>query len=642
MGEQKVHVVQDEQMMQMFVKSLLDDVQALEIMLEDDWFEKGITRIGAEQEMVMVDSNTFKPALIAEEILEELAHHDWMGSELGKFNLEINLTPRELKGSCFSDLMHETITRLSIIQDALDKRHASIVLTGILPTFRKFDLDLHNLTPKPRYKALMQVLKEQMANGESHVRLEGIDELMLKHNSPLIEACNTSFQVHLQVAPNDFVHLYNIAQTLAGPVMAIAANSPIVFGKRLWHESRIAMFQQALDTRSSQQHMRERSPRVHFGKSWMNDSILDIYREDIARYRVLLASEIEEESLELIKNGKVPKLKSLQVHNSTVYRWNRPCYGISENGKPHLRIENRVFASGPTVMDEVANAAFWLGCMLAMGQNIDDVRRHLSFEDIRDNFEKAAKFGIDTKFNWLDDRKIPATDLILKELLPLAHQGLQSYQVDQKDIDHYLGIIEKRAATHLNGARWSLRAYTKLLKETSKDEALSTLTSSMIENTRIGIPGHEWPLPELRDLKHYQPAKLVVSEFMTTDLFTVRKDDIIQFVAQMMDWRKIRYMPVEDENGHLVGLITSRLLLRYYSEHCNRLNRHVRTVEDIMIANPITINPDATLLEAMEIMKDKKIGCLPVVVNEYELIGIITEMDFLRISTRLIERLSQR
>ena len=144
--------------------------------------------------------------------------------------------------------------------------------------------------------------------------------------------------------------------------MAIAANSPIVFGKRLWHESRIAMFQQALDVRTTHDHMRERSPRVSFGTGWLEKSLLEIYREDIARFRVLLGNDIKEDSLELINQGKTPKLRALQVHNSTVYRWNRPCYGISDNGKPHLRIENRVLPSGPTIIDSVANAAFWLGC----------------------------------------------------------------------------------------------------------------------------------------------------------------------------------------------------------------------------------------------------------------------------------------
>jgi hypothetical protein len=192
--------------------------------------------------------------------------------------------------------------------------------------------------------------------------------------------------------------MYNISQALAGPLIAISANSPIVFGRRLWHESRIALFQQSLDTRTTHDHMRERSPRVNFGNDWLKDSILEIYREDIARFRVLLSGDVEEDAIDLIHKGKVPKLRALQVHNSTVYRWNRPCYGISSNGKPHLRIENRVIPSGPTSIDEVANTALWIGAMMGMGDKYDDITQHISFEDVRDNFGKAAKFGIDSKF----------------------------------------------------------------------------------------------------------------------------------------------------------------------------------------------------------------------------------------------------
>src|SRR5690606_12486210 len=195
-------------------------------------------------------------------------------------------------------------------------------------------------------------------------------------------------------------------------VMAIAANSPIVFGRRLWHESRIAMFQQALDTRTSHDHMRERSPRVNFGRHWLDHSILDIYREDIVRFRVLLAADVQENAMSKILSVQVPSLRSLQIHYSTVYRWNRSCYGISDNGKPHLRIENRVLPSGPTVLDEMANAALWLGCMVQMYDDVGDLRNKMSFEDVSDNFSKAAKFGIDTKFTWMFDRKIPAVELI--------------------------------------------------------------------------------------------------------------------------------------------------------------------------------------------------------------------------------------
>lgn len=640
MGEQRVSIVKDEASMQHFVRNLLRDVQALEYMLENDWFESDIVRIGAEQEMCIVHNKTYKPATIAMEALELMKEYDWVETELAKFNLETDLLPRVFEKDCLSELEKENSSKLEIIRANLKSLNADLILTGILPTLRKYDLEMQNLTPKKRYYALMEAINQQLIGNAYELRLSGIDELLVKHDSPLLEACNTSFQVHLQVAPADFVCLYNISQALAAPVMAIAANSPIVFGKRLWHESRIALFQQSLDIRTTHDHMRERSPRVSFGNGWLDHSIMEIYKEDIARFRVLLSADVEEDALAMIADGKVPKLRALQVHNSTVYRWNRPCYGISESGKPHLRIENRVLPSGPSVLDEVANAAFWLGAMIGMHEHCKDIRKQLSWEDVRDNFAKAAKFGIDTTFNWFNDKKVAPCDLILQELLPIARKGLESRQVNTADIDRYLGVIEERAKKHMNGARWQLRAFSKLIKEVSRDEAVSVLTASIVENQTKNKPVHTWKLPDANDLADYRPTKLLVDEFMMTDLFTVQQDDLVELVAQLMDWRKIRYMPVEDSKGRLCGLITSRLLLRYYTHRHKADNQVVTCVKDIMINKPITIGPKATIMQAMQLMRENKIGCLPVV-QDKELIGFITEMDFLRISGRLIERLEK-
>jgi len=628
MGEQKVSLVDNQKQMQKFVKSLLNDVSALEYMLDNDWFESDIVRIGAEQEMVMVDNDTYKPALVAMEALDKMQDFPWVETELAKFNLETNLDPREFEKDCFSQLEEENSYKLNKIQEVLDGMNTSIVLTGILPTLRKYHLEMENLTPKKRYFALMESLNKQLIGQSYELNIVGIDELLVKHSSPLLEASNTSFQVHLQIAPKDFVHMYNIAQALAGPMMAISANSSVVFGKRLWHETRIALFQQSLDTRTSHDHMRERSPRVIFGRDW-------IYKEDIARFRVLLSSDVEEDSLSMIKSGIVPKLRALLVHNSTVYRWNRPCYGISPNGKPHLRIENRILPAGPTVIDEVANSCFWLGCMVGMSMEVDDIRKLMSFADARDNFGKAAKFGIDSKFTWFNDEKISAESLIL-QLLPIARKGLEYRNVDKADIDKYLNVIEQRAIKNMTGARWQLRAFTKLHENTNTDEALSVLTATMIQNQQSNKPVHEWDLPTMEDLKMYRPSHLKVSEFMLTDLYTVQKDDIVELVAELMDWNTIRYTPVEDTKGKLIGLVTARLLLRHFMKSKGS-NRKPTLVSDIMISNPVTVTQDTNIREAMKLMRDNKIGCLPVV-NGDELVGLISEMEFLRITARLLDR----
>jgi CBS domain-containing protein len=638
MGFQKVNTLENKQEMQHFVRSLLDDVQAFEYMLANDWFESDIVRIGAEQEMCLVDNKTLKPACINMEVLERLGDDKpWCVTELAKFNLETNLSPREFTGDCLSQLEAENLQYLKAIQKVLDEFDASIILCGILPTLRKHDLEMHNLTPKDRYFALMAAIQKHLLGTSFELRVEGVDELLVKHDSPLLEACNTSFQVHLQVKPDEFVKMYNIAQTLAAPVIAIAANSPLVFGRRLWHETRIALFQQSLDTRTTHDHMRERLPRVNFGSGWLTGDITEIYKEDISRFRVLLAGAIEEDSLAMIKDGKTPKLRALQIHNSTVYRWNRPCYGISPNGKPHLRIENRVMPAGPTPVDETANAAFWLGCMIGMADQYQDVTKHIDFVDTRDNFLKSAKFGIDTTFTWMSDKKVPVTELILKELLPIAREGLKKQKVKSADISKYMDIIESRAREHKTGARWALRTFTALKKEVTNDEAVTAVTAAIIKNQKENKPVHTWKEASIGDLENWHPSSIKVEEFMSTDLFTVQKDDLIELVAEIMDWRRIRYMPVENSKGELIGLISSRMLLRHFARQHKAPEQVEVAVKDIMIEKPVTVTPSTTIMEAMQKMRTHRIGCLPVVKGK-ELVGIITEMDFLRITSRLLER----
>jgi CBS domain-containing protein/gamma-glutamylcysteine synthetase len=637
MGVQKVTTVESRQELMDFSKGLLNDLRAFEYMLEHDMFEKNPIRIGAEQEMVLVDNKTMKPALINMQVLDLLGDAPWCVTELAKFNLEVNLNPRLFTGSCFADMEAENLGYLKKIQDVLNGFDASIVLCGILPTLRKHDLDLINLTPKERYFALMNAIQKHLIGSSFELRVEGVDELLVKHDSPLLEACNTSFQVHLQVTSANFVQMYNIAQALAGPTIAVGANSPLVFGRRLWHESRIALFQQSLDTRTTSDHMRQRSPRVSFGDAWLTQNISNIYKTDISRFRILLAQKPEFDSLAQLHEGIIPKLQSLQIHNSTVYRWNRPCYGISDTGLPHLRIENRVLPAGPTVADEMANAAFWLGCMQGISDEVPDVTKIMGFADARDNFLKASKFGIDTTFTWFNDKKYSATELFQKELIPLAKRGLKSRKVDQKDIDRFIGIIDERMARHTTGARWALRSYTKLTEEVTNDEALSIITRMSIKNQKENLPVHNWAEPDATDLDNWRPALMKVEEFMDTDLFTVQKDDLLDLVFKMMDWNRIRYIPVENSKGELAGLVTNRLLLRYYADLPFSKDQVEKTVEDIMIKKPITVTPDMSVVQAIKIMEENKIGCLPVVKGK-ELIGVITEKDFMRITARLLQR----
>jgi len=438
------------------------------------------------------------------------------------------------------------------------------------------------------------------------------------------------------------VQKYNIAQAIAAPILAISTNSPMLFGKRLWSETRIALFQQSVDTRITGEHLRYTSPRVTFGTGWVKDSILDLYKEDIIRFKPLLVTDIEEDVLECIEKGITPKLKALSIHNSTVYRWNRPCYGISPNGKPHMRIENRILPAGPTVTDEVANSAFWIGLMNGFGDVYPDVTKLLDFDDAKSNFLIAARAGLGNRFQWLNNSTVNDTELIEKELIPIAKEGLKKANVNAEDIDKYLGVIEERNKSCQTGSRWMLNSYSKLIKETSKEEATTALVAGISRNQMSGEPVHRWPLASINDIADWEPSSLLVEEFMTTDIFTVNKDDIPEFSADMMSWKSVRYMPIENKEGELIGLITMKDLLKYFVNlHKDPTQSDDSLMEDLMIKNPLTISPEATIVEAMEMMQKTDTGCLPVVTNK-KLVGIITEGNFIKISASLLKRFAAR
>ncbi|TRX51418.1 CBS domain-containing protein [Fulvivirga sp. M361] len=636
MGDLNVRHVSSHAQLNDFTKHLLKDVEALDFMINNGWFENGNIHLGAEQEICLIDKH-FKPAPLAMDVLDHLP--DNFTTELAKFNVEANIEPFPFSGDCFSKLENRINELLGQLRQVAHEKGIDFVITGILPTIRKFDLELDNITPLERYYALIKAIEN--LRGKIHeLRIKGMDELNVKHDSAMLEACNTSFQVHLQVSPDEFVQKYNIAQLITAPVLAVASNSPMLFGKRLWSETRIALFQQSLDTRITSEHLRDRSPRVTFGNSWLKNSILDLYKEDIVRFRVMLMSDPEQDVFELIEQGITPKLRALTIHNSTVYRWNRPCYGISPSGKPHLRIENRVLPAGPTVLDEVANAAFWLGLMSGFGDHYPNVPSLIDFDYAKSNYISTAFSGLHSELKWFNGKKIGVCELIRKELLPIAREGLEKRKVEKKDIDKYLSIIEERIDAEQNGTLWVLKSHAKLNKQMGKEEMSVLLTSSMLKNQKSGLPVHKWQLADINDLYEYHPHGILVEEFMTTDLFTVYKDDLPELVSDVMDWQRIRFTPVEDEKGQLVGLLSSRILMRFFSQQYKLDRREDKTVKDLMIKNPITISPESTIFEAMSIMEGNKIGCLPVVKND-KLIGIITEGNFLGITASLLKVLNK-
>jgi len=416
MGDKAVSTNDDQAHFRAFTRAVLTDLQALEKMLDEGMMEENELRIGGEQEMFLVDS-AMHPAPIALEVMEA-AKEKRLTTEIGRFNLEANLTPLSFTGRCFSDMEAELNELIGVVRNAAAKASGDVVLCGILPTIQHSDLVEANLTPSPRYTELNRVLTA-LHGDDRMVHIKGLDEISLHLRDTFIEFCNTSFQVHLQPPIKDFVRTYNWALAVTAPVLAASVNSPILLGHRLWHETRLALFQHAVDERSPMHHERNKPARVTFGRDWVRTSMIDLFHEDVARFRFILTRETEEDSLEALSAGGIPELAAWRMHNGTVWRWNRACYGVL-NGKPSLRIEARFLPAGPTIVDELANAALFLGLLIALPIEFGDVCDKLAFDDAKTNFFSAARNGLRSQMAWIDGRTHSTRKLLLKELIPRA------------------------------------------------------------------------------------------------------------------------------------------------------------------------------------------------------------------------------
>src|SRR6266545_4386778 len=387
MGVHYVEQELDERKLQEFTQALLADLRALAFMLEHGCIESGMHRIGAEQEMFIVDRN-LRPAPLALEILER-AGDNRLTTEMARFNL----MHEELK---------EVLTKAGLAATELG---ADILLAGILPTLKVSDLTLANLTPMPRYHELNRSVT-QLRGGPFSIQIKGLDELQLTHDNMMMEACNTSFQVHFQVNPSEFVVTYNTAQAITAPMLAAAVNSPLLFGRRLWQETRLALFQHSADARSRTQLARSQPTRVGFGEKWLRHSVVELLHDQIARFRPIMITRADGDPMQLLARGEIPLLSALCMHNGTVWPWNRACYGVS-NGVAHLRIENRALPAGPTIIDEVANAAFFVGLMLSLPVEYGDISKRMTFDDAKENFFTAARHGLNAQFTWIDGKSYP-------------------------------------------------------------------------------------------------------------------------------------------------------------------------------------------------------------------------------------------
>ncbi|MEH3034848.1 MAG: glutamate-cysteine ligase family protein, partial [Aeromicrobium erythreum] len=418
-------------------------------MLGDEDFSVEVPHVGVEIEFNLVD-DAGDPAMKNAEALEAIADDDFQ-TELGQFNVEINVPPHPAAGSGLAD-MEETLRRdLNHAQEKASDVGAHLLMIGILPTLQEGHFGRDTISPNPRY----HLLSEQIlaARGEDiEIVVDGVDRLRTTADTIIPEAACTSTQLHLQVQPDDFAPMWNAAQAIAGVQVAIGANSPFLMGRQLWHETRIPLFEQATDTRSEELKTQGVRPRVFFGERWIT-SVFDLFEENVRYFPALLPVVEDEDPVEELAAGRVPSLAELRLHNGTVYRWNRPIYDVAD-GRPHLRIENRLLPAGPTVVDTFANAALFYGLVTVLGTSERPLWSQLSFRAAEENFHSAARGGIETEIYWPGVGSVPARELVLRHLLPLAHEGLGQMGVDGDVAGRLLDVVEQRCIAGQNGSTW--------------------------------------------------------------------------------------------------------------------------------------------------------------------------------------------
>ncbi len=459
-------------------------------MLRESRFESERPMTGLEIEFNLVD-DTGDPAMKNAEALEAIADPAFQ-TELGQFNIEINVPPRRLGEEGLSGFESDIRKSLNDGEERASEVGAHMIMVGILPTVRTGDMVADTISANPRYK----LLNDQMmaARGEDiQIAVDGIERLTATADTIMPEAACTSTQLHLQMSPADFPACWNAAQALSGVQLAIGANSPFLFGKELWRETRIALFEQATDTRSEELKAQGVRPRVWFGERWIN-SIFDLFEENVRYFPALLPIVEDEDPVEVLDRGDTPHLAELRLHNGTIYRWNRPVYDVVRD-EPHVRVENRVLPAGPTVVDTLANAAFYFGVLRTLVRQQRPLWSQMSFSAAEENFHSGARNGIDAQLYWPGLGTVPASELVLRRLLPMAAEGLDTWGVGADDRDRMLQIIEQRCKTGRNGATWQAETFHRLYDNSglSRHDAMRELVNRYRVHMHSNEPVHAWP-----------------------------------------------------------------------------------------------------------------------------------------------------
>ena len=491
MGEDiaaKVFSREDRQRYRQKVRACLD---VFARMLSESRFEPERRSMGMEIELNLTDA-AGDPAMLNAAVLEAIADNDFT-TELAQFNVEINIPPRLLDGAVFTELEQQVRDSLNNAEDKSRGAGAHMMLVGILPTISDQHLNGEALSANPRYR----LLNEQIfaARGEDlQISISGPERLSTFADTIAPEAACTSVQLHQMVDPEKFATHWNAAQAIAGVQLAVGANSPFFFARELWRETRIALFEQATDTRPEELKAQGVRPRVWFGERWIT-SIFDLFEENVTYFPALLPVCEPEDPAEVLDAGGVPSLAELKLHNGTVYRWNRPIYDVSR-GKPHLRVENRVLPAGPTVVDTLANTAFYYGLIRMLADEDRPIWSRMSFSAAEENFHRGARDGIEASVFWPGLGEVPASELVLRRLLPLAHEGLTRWGIDSDDRDRLLGIVEQRCTKQRNGATWQAETFHRLYDDKGLDraDALREMTVRYRDLMHANEPVHDWPV----------------------------------------------------------------------------------------------------------------------------------------------------
>ena len=473
----------------LFSERLACSLDVLGELLERPGFGEGPMSLGAELEVSLVDDRG-RPRLRNVEVLEA-SGDPRLTTELDRFNLEANMRHGPLAGPSFSRLIDECIECLEEIERAAADAGARVAMVGILPTLRSEDLAPDSMTESLRYEALSRSLR-QLREEPFLLDIHGEDDLRLAVEDVTYEGAATSFQVHLRVSPRDFPAVYDAIQLASAAVLAISGNSPLFLGRRLWHETRIALFKQAVDHRAERGTL-GRDARVSFGHTWTS-SPLDLFAESVEGHAPLLPVLDHEDPRDAAAGGGTPRLRELRLHQGTVWRWNRAIYDHAEGG--HLRIELRALPAGPTVRDMAANAAFHIGLALDLARTADEWRADTDFETVHGDFYRAAREGVGAEIHW--PRPLGGTGEatpiahLMPDLLSRASAGCAAAGIDASDLQPLFEGLEARVAHGRTGASWQLDALARAERNRSRDEAIEAMFTGYLDRSRDGTPVHLW------------------------------------------------------------------------------------------------------------------------------------------------------